>query len=168
MADQPQQQPQVTPEMLKKLQGEKEEKTKAKPSFGGSGSRHWIVKFIKDIFYISFFPYLWLKEFFNWLFANKQEKLKQSVNINKVDNPNPEISNDTINNKKGQISLQEIESSTSDISLAEIVPEATSSSNNDTSQTLRNNRWNQTMANNCAHQEPKPPVGTTPKNGLTS
>lgn len=111
MADQPQpQQPQVTPEMLKKLQGEKEEETKAKSVINGIGNRNWIVKFGKDIAYLSFFPYLWIKEFFSWLFTDKQSKLNQLVNINKVDEqPNTdEISNHIINNKTGEISLQEV------------------------------------------------------------
>ncbi len=163
MADQPQQQPQVTPEMLKKLQGENEEKTKTKPAFSGSGNRHWIVKFAKDIIYISFFPYLWI---FNWLFANKQAKKNQVVNINKVDNPNTEVSDNVTSNKTGEISLQEVESLTSDIPLAEASEEATSSSNNtSTSQALRN-RWTENMANNCAYHEP-PVVATANNRGLT-
>lgn len=158
MTDQPQQQPQVTPEMLKKLQGEKEEKEKVKPAFG-PGNKHWIVKLGKDIAYISFFPYLWVKDFLSWLFTKKQGKLDQSVNINKTDNPNIEVNNDGISNKKGQISLEEVEPSAS---------EATNSSSSDTSQRIRRNSWQKNMASNCVHQEPTAPVKTTPKKGLVS
>lgn len=156
MADQPQ----VTPEMLKKLQGENEEKTKTKPALSGIGNRHWIVKFGKDIAYISFFPYLWIKEFFSWLFANKESKLNQSVNIYKVDNSNTEVSNDAISSKMGQISLEEVELSTSDISTE------AANSNNNISQELRNNSWTEDMANNCAYHEPLE-VATVNNNGLT-
>ncbi|WP_425381765.1 hypothetical protein [Spiroplasma endosymbiont of Polydrusus pterygomalis] len=163
MADQPQQ-PQVTPEMLKKLQGEKEEKTKAKPALSGIGNRNLIVKFGKDFAYLTFFPYLWIKEFFSWLFAKKQAKENQVVNINKVDNPNHEVNNDAINNKTGEINLQEIEPSTLNISSEETISAATNSSNN-INQPLINNRWTENMANHCAHHEP-PVVTTANNNGL--
>lgn len=85
----------VTEEMLKELQGEKEEKKETKSSF--SSNRHWIIKMIKNISYISFFPYIWLWELCKKIARNKKKPITEVI-IKKVSN-----------NSEQQVSLQEVE-----------------------------------------------------------
>lgn len=104
-----QQQQQPNKEIFEKLQGEKDKKEKANTSSGGS-SRNWIVKFAKDVAYISFFPYIWLKKLLVSLFNNrtKKPKLNQSVNIIKnKDNVNQ--NNNVSTNSNGQVSFKEVD-----------------------------------------------------------
>ncbi|WP_338960257.1 MULTISPECIES: hypothetical protein [unclassified Spiroplasma] len=108
-AQQQQQQQQPNKEIFDKLQGEKDKKEKANTSSGGS-SRNWIVKFAKDVAYISFFPYIWLKKLLVSLFNNrtKKPKLNQSVNIIKnKDNVNQ--NNNVIARSNGQVSFKEVD-----------------------------------------------------------
>ncbi|WP_338956975.1 hypothetical protein [Spiroplasma endosymbiont of Tiphia femorata] len=103
-----QQQQQPSKEIFDKLQGEKDKKEKATSS--GGGSRNWIVKFAKDVAYISFFPYIWLKKLLVSLFNNrtKKPKLNQSVNIIKnKDNVNQK--NNVSTNSNGQVSFKEVD-----------------------------------------------------------
>ncbi|WP_342217800.1 hypothetical protein [Spiroplasma endosymbiont of Amphimallon solstitiale] len=103
-----QQQQQPNKEIFDKLQGEKDKKEKANTSSGGS--RNWIVKFAKDVTYISFFPYIWLKKLLVSLFNNrtKNPKLNQSVNIIKnKDNFNQ--NNNVSTNSNGQVSFKEVD-----------------------------------------------------------
>ncbi|CAB1054650.1 hypothetical protein [Spiroplasma endosymbiont of Danaus chrysippus] len=104
-----QQQQQPSKEIFDKLQGEKDKKEKANTSSGG-GSRNWIVKIAKDVTYISFFPYIWLKKLLVSLFNNrtKKPKLNQSVNIIKnKDNVNQK--NNVSTNSNGQVSFKEVD-----------------------------------------------------------
>lgn len=101
-------QQQPSKEIFDKLKGEKDKKEKANTSSGGS--RNWIVKFAKDVAYISFFPYIWLKKLLFLLFNNrtKKPKLNRSVNIIKnKDNVNQK--NNVSANSNGQVSFKEVD-----------------------------------------------------------
>ena len=122
----PEQQQRPTEEMLKKLQGEKEKKEKSNTSSSGADSRNWIVKFGKDMAYISFFPYIWLKKLLLWLLNNqsKKPKLNKSVNINIIkskDNVNQK--NNVTTNSNRQVSFKEVDTLHSE---TESLEEATS------------------------------------------
>lgn len=138
------QQPQITPEMLKKLQGEEEKKKENTVS--SKGSKHWIVKCGKDIFYISFQHFIILKDFLRWLYANrsKNEKLKQLVNVIKNNN----------GNKDRNITLEELAIPPTDdiLSLDENRSEIANQIRNATNQFQYNN-LDANIVNNCDNNE---------------
>ncbi|WP_342273614.1 hypothetical protein [Spiroplasma endosymbiont of Acasis viretata] len=142
-----QQQQQPNKEIFDKLQGEKDKKEKANTSSGGS-SRNWIVKFAKDVAYISFFPYIWLKKLLVSLFNNrtKKPKLNQSVNIIKnKDNVNQ--NNNVIARSNGQVSFKEVDAlDPENESVAETTAEALK---------LKGNTTNpfQNVAHSCNREE---------------
>ncbi|WP_353306992.1 hypothetical protein [Spiroplasma ixodetis] len=149
-----QQQQQPNKEIFEKLQGEKDKKEKANTSSGGS-SRNWIVKFAKDVAYISFFPYIWLKKLLFSLFNNrtKKPKLNQSVNIIKnKDNVNQ--NNNVSTNSNGQVSFKEVDALDPE---NETVVEATAEALK-----LKGNTTNpfQNVAHSCNREE-IPVVSTT-------
>ncbi|WP_425382931.1 hypothetical protein [Spiroplasma endosymbiont of Melieria omissa] len=149
-----QQQQQPNKEIFDKLQGEKDKKEKANTSSGAS-SRNWIVKFAKDVAYISFFPYIWLKKLLVSLFNNrtKKPKLNQSVNIIKnKDNVNQ--NNNVSINSNGQVSFKEVDAlDPENESVAETTAEALK---------LKGNTTNpfQNVAHSCNREE-IPVVSTT-------
>ncbi|WP_342254737.1 hypothetical protein [Spiroplasma endosymbiont of Zeiraphera isertana] len=152
-AQQQQQQQQPSKEIFDKLQGEKNKKEKATSS--GGGSRNWIVKFAKDVAYISFFPYIWLKKLLVSLFNNrtKKPKLNQSVNIIKnKDNVNQK--NNVSTNSNGQVSFKEVDAlDPENESVAETTAEALKLNGNTTNPF-------QNVAHSCNREE-IPVVSTT-------
>ncbi|WP_342261580.1 hypothetical protein [Spiroplasma endosymbiont of Notiophilus biguttatus] len=138
-----QQQQQPSKEIFDKLQGEKDKKEKANTSSGGS--RNWIVKFAKDVAYISFFPYIWLKKLLVSLFNNrtKKPKLNQSVNIiNNKDNVNQK--NNVSTNSNGQVSFKEVDALDPE---NESVAETLKLNGNNTTNTFQN------VAHSCNGEE---------------
>lgn len=153
MSAQQQQQQQPNKKIFDKLQGKKDKKEKANTSSGGN--RNWIVKFAKDVTYISFFPYIWLKKLLVSLFNNrtKKPKLNQSVNIIKnKDNVNQK--NNVSTNSNGQVSFKEVDAlDPENESVAETTAEALKLNGNTTNPF-------QNVAHSCNREE-IPVVSTT-------
>lgn len=156
MAGEQAQQQQISPEMLKKMQQQSEEKkVKTNSSVGGTGSRHWIVKFGKDFAYLGFPHIILLKEFIKWIFdnRNKNQTLNQLANIIKTDNNSTNTNNNVLNDE-GKISFEEVDSPPVDIpSLAEAAPELDNLVKGAATQFQNRNQWEQNVAASCDNEE---------------
>ena len=140
-----QQEQQISPEMLKKMQGE-QEKVKTNSFSRGNGSRHWIVKFVKDFSFLSFIHIILLKKFVKWILKDKKEN--QLVNIMKSDSNNDNISNHVPNDKE-KITFEETDTPTTGIvTLAETAPEVDKLSSQ-----FENEQWAQRINTSCDNED---------------